>query len=90
MLFHDKGTGALYVVAVLYAYLCPGLSAWNHATGMKDLASEHGQVSQWQTAKKYHLRAKRLITKNRKWNIIFHIEGVYVVVDAIIPSSLMK
>ena len=48
------------------------------------------QVSQWQTAKKYHLRAKRLITKNRKWNIIFHIEGVYVVVDAIIPSSLMK
>lgn len=48
------------------------------------------QVSQWQIAKKYHLRAKRLITKNRKWNIIFHIEGVYVVVDAIIPSSLMK
>ena len=48
------------------------------------------QPSQWQVAKKYHRNAKRLITKNRKWNIIFHTYGKYVIVDAIIPSTLMK
>ena len=48
------------------------------------------QPSQWQAAKKYHRNAKRLITKNRKWNIIFHTQGNYVIVDAIIPSTLMK
>ena len=48
------------------------------------------QPSQWRTAKRYHRNAKRLITKNRKWNIIFHTQGNYVIVDAIIPSTLMK
>ena len=48
------------------------------------------QPSQWQAAKKHHPQAKRLITKNRKWNIIFHTQGGYVIVDAIIPSTLMK
>ena len=48
------------------------------------------QYSQWQTSKKLHPHAKRLITKNRKWNIIFHIQGRYVIIDGIIPTSLMK
>ena len=48
------------------------------------------QLSQWQAAKKYHPKAKRLITKNRKWNIIFHTGQKYVYIDAIIPASLMK
>ncbi len=46
--------------------------------------------SQWKTAKKFHPKAKRLITKNRKWNVIFHIEGNYVIVDKLIPSKLVK
>jgi hypothetical protein len=48
------------------------------------------QYSQWQTAKNLHSQSKRLITKNRKWNIIFHIQGKYVIIDGIIPTSLMK
>lgn len=47
------------------------------------------QVSQWKTAKLYHPEARRLITKNRKWNIIYHIEDEFVVVDKIIASSRM-
>ena len=35
-------------------------------------------------------RIKKELPYQEKWNIIFHIEGIYVVVDAIIPSSLMK
>ena len=45
------------------------------------------QYSQWQTAKQLHPKAKRLITKNRKWNIIFHIDGQFVVIDGIIATS---
>jgi len=48
------------------------------------------QPSRWKSAKRYHPAAKRLISKNRKWNIIFHTERSFVVIDAIIPSTLMK
>ncbi len=48
------------------------------------------QFSRWKVAKKYHPKAKRLITKNRKWNIIFHIDGSFVVIDSILPSSTMR
>lgn len=48
------------------------------------------QVSKWKIAKKYHPEARRLVTKNRKWNIIYHIENEFVVVDKILPSSLIR
>lgn len=47
------------------------------------------QFSRWKVAKQYHPKAKRLITKNLKWNIIFHTDGDYVVIDSILPSSTM-
>ena len=48
------------------------------------------QPSRWKSARRYHPAAKRLISKNRKWNIVFHTDGNFVVIDAIIPSSLIK
>ena len=48
------------------------------------------QPSQWQAAKKYHPQAKRLITKSRKWNIIFRTGRKNVYIYDIIPSTLMK
>ncbi len=51
------------------------------------LLADAMQFSQWQTAKQLHPQAKRLITKNRKWNIIFHIDGQFVVIDGIIATS---
>ena len=44
----------------------------------------------WATAKEYHPEAKRMVTHNRKWNIIFHIEGGFVIIDSIVASSTMK
>ena len=46
--------------------------------------------SQWKTAKKYHPKAKRYITKNKKWNVIFHIDGDDVIVDKLLPSKMIK
>lgn len=46
--------------------------------------------SRWKTAKRFHPKAKRLITKNRKWNIIFHIDGNDVVIDKLLPSKMIK
>ena len=46
--------------------------------------------SQWKTAKKYHPKEKRYITKNKKWNVIFHIDGDDVIVDKLLPSKMIK
>ena len=46
--------------------------------------------SQGKTAKKYHPKAKRYITKNKKWNVIFHIDGDDVIVDKLLPSKMIK
>ncbi|MBQ6771103.1 MAG: hypothetical protein IJP44_09035 [Bacteroidales bacterium] len=46
--------------------------------------------TQWKAAKKFHPKAKRLITKNRKWNVIFHTDGEFVIVDKLIPSKMIK
>lgn len=51
--------------------------------------AEKMQLSKWKVAKKYHPQARRLVTKNRKWNIVYHIQGEFVVVNKIIPSSMM-
>ena len=40
--------------------------------------------SRWKVAKKYHAKTKCLITKNRKWNIIFHTDGKFAIVDSIL------
>ena len=46
--------------------------------------------SQWKMAKRCNPKAKRYITKNKKWNIIFHIDGEYVIVDKLLPSKMIK
>ncbi len=46
--------------------------------------------SQWRIAKRCHPKAKRMITKNKKWNVIFHVEGFYVIVDKIIPTKMVN
>lgn len=48
------------------------------------------QYSRWPVALRCHPLAKRLITRNRKWNIIFHTVEGFVIVDRIVPSSMMK
>ncbi len=44
----------------------------------------------WASAKEYHPEAKRMVTHNRKWNIIYHIEGDFVIIDSVLASSTMK
>lgn len=47
------------------------------------------QPSRFWAHKKYHPEAKRMLTRNRKWNVVFHTEGKKVVVDKFIPSKLV-
>jgi len=37
-----------------------------------------------------HPEAKTLSIMNRRWTVVFHIEGKYVLVDRIIPSKMIK
>jgi len=44
---------------------------------------------QWELPKRYHSQAKTLPICRRKLTAIFHIEGDFVVVDKILPTSLI-
>ena len=46
--------------------------------------------SQWKVAKRCHPKAKRMITKNKKWNVVFHVERFNVIVDKIIPTKMVN
>ncbi len=39
--------------------------------------------------KLYHPKARRLLTKNRKWNVVFHINENTIIIDKIIPSKMI-
>ena len=39
--------------------------------------------------RRYHSQARRMVSHNKKWVYIFHIEGDTVVVDRIRPSKLI-
>jgi hypothetical protein len=43
----------------------------------------------WSFISTTYPNCKSLITKNKKWNIIFSIEGNYVIVEKIIASKLI-
>lgn len=47
------------------------------------------QSSCFQTARAIHPEAKTLPIMKRHWTVVFHIDGNYVIVDRILPSSTM-
>lgn len=47
------------------------------------------QYSRFKIAKSIHPKAKTLTIINRKWTVVFHIDGDFVIVDRIIPAKSM-
>lgn len=45
--------------------------------------------SRYRSVLKYHPNARQLRTRNKQFNIIFHIEGDVAIVDKIIPSKMI-
>ncbi len=39
---------------------------------------------------KIHPEARHMVSHNRRWDYVFHIEGEYVIIDRIIPAKLNK
>lgn len=46
-------------------------------------------LSRLRTAREIHPEAKTIPIMKHRWTVIFHIEGDYVIVDRIFPSSSM-
>jgi len=46
-------------------------------------------ISRWLSVRRYHPEARSLITRNKKWNVVFHTDGDLVIVDKIIPSKMV-
>lgn len=47
-------------------------------------------ASRSKTIKMIHSKARRMVSHNKKWNYIFHIEDDFVIVDRILPSKLIR
>ena len=45
------------------------------------------QYSRFKMAKTIHPKAKTLTIINRKWTVVFHIDGDFVIVDKIFPAK---
>lgn len=45
---------------------------------------------QWRTKAKFHPQEKRLLVKKGKFAVFFHTYYNYVIVDDIVPSSMMS
>lgn len=46
--------------------------------------------SRSKTIKIIHPQARRMVSHNKRWNYIFHIEDDVVVVDRIMPSKMIR
>lgn len=46
-------------------------------------------VSRYRAVRHYHPHAKQLRTRNKKLNIIFHVEGSLAIVDKILASKMI-
>ena len=42
------------------------------------------------TLRRIHPNARRMVSHNRKWNYVYHIDGDYVIVDRILPAKMNK
>jgi len=45
--------------------------------------------SQYADIRRYHPKARRMVSHNKRWVYIFHIEDDTVVVDRILPSKMI-
>ena len=45
--------------------------------------------SRYADIRRYHSRARRMVSHNKRWVYIFHIEDDTVIVDRILPSKLI-
>ena len=42
------------------------------------------------TIRSIHPKARRMISHNRRWIYVYHVEGDFVLVDMILPSKMNK
>ena len=57
---------------------------------MLSVYAECNGLSTSSTLRQIHPKARRMVSHNRKWLYIYHIEGKFVIVDRIIPSKMNK
>lgn len=42
------------------------------------------------TLRQIHPEARRMVSHNRKWVYVYHIEASFVIVDRILPANMNK
>lgn len=86
-------------MAELRAFLDTMLSeegAIRYANNMRDeikmlaiYADLYGRTTSM-TLRQIHPEARRIVSHNRRWIYVYHIEGDFVIVDRILPAKMNK
>lgn len=86
-------------MAALRSFLDAMLSeegAIRYANNMRDeikmlavYADLYGKTTS-KTLRQIHPEARRMVSHNRRWIYVFHIEGLFVIVDRILPAKMNK
>ena len=52
-------------------------------------SAESFALSRFNTALRIHPQARTLSIMGHRWTVVYHIEGEYVIIDRILPSSMI-
>lgn len=75
---YRKGTGQAFINKIVGVVL-----SLSHSAGAFSLSHYH-------TARAIHPEAKTLSIMKHRWTVVFHINDDYVIIDRILPSSIMS
>lgn len=57
---------------------------------MLSIYAECNDSTTSRTLRMIHPKARRMVSHNRRWIFVYHIEGTYVIVDRILPAKMNK
>ena len=85
----------LEIVAFVYSVMSPS-GALRYSDGMRaEIQTLSHLADCWPQSRskqllRIHPQARRMVSHNRKWQYVFHIEDSFVVIDRILPAKMVK
>ena len=69
--------------------------AWRYKEAMRDeilslsIYADLYHTSRYEDVRRFHPKARRMVSHNKKWVYIFHVEDDVVIVDRIYPAKMI-
>ena len=95
VIINAAADGDMMNLALFLRKVMSGEGAWKyHQTMLNEVHSlsilaDLYPPSRYADIRRYHPKARRMVSHNKRWVYIFHIEDDTVVVDRILPSKMI-